>query len=305
MYTEFDSLLEANEVFCCLSKSTVFPWSAIMAAHGKLGLKDGTFQIYSQMRLSAIEPDEHIYVSVVKACSDNLALAQGMQVHAHILDRGFESNIFVGNILISLYMRCGQPADGCVVFNRLPKRDIVSWNAMIAGYVHIEPREAIKFYCQLQQEGNVAPDKATLFCVLQACSIIAFLQQGREIHSYIIESGCVFDAEIGNALIVMYGKCGSLEDAQMVFEKLITHGIMPWGSLIAAYAEHGYEQQALCIFKKMQKVGCESDAGTFVCVLNLCCNPTLLNQGRSIHVYAAHSGVDQGVFISNALIDMY
>lgn len=176
---------------------------------------------------------------------------------------------------------------------------------MIAGHVQVEPMGAIRIFCQMQQEGYITPDKATLYCVLKACSMIAFLEKGREIHSCVIDIGYVVDTEIGKALIVMYGKCGCLQDAQLVFDRLITPGIKPWGSLIAAYAEHGSGQQAFCIFEEMQKVGVKADPATFVCVLNLCFNPTLLEQGMSVHAYVVQCGLDQDVFISNALIDMY
>jgi pentatricopeptide repeat protein len=118
------------------------------------------------------------------------------------------------------------------VFKKMPSHDVVSWNAMMFGYVRCrEGRKALEIFWQLQQEG-VKPSNVTFVGALNACASEVALEEGKCIHELIIQSGCESDVFVGNSLMDMYVKCGSMEDAWRVFNKLMQCGLLEyhaWG----------------------------------------------------------------------------
>lgn len=305
MFVSCGSLLEANEVFSKLPEPNVFTWSAIILAHVKLGQDPQAIELYHQMQKSNVEPDTHVYVTILKACSSLAALGQGKLIHVCIIERGFEIDVIVGNALINMYAKCGSLVDAHRVFDELQNRDVVTWNAMIGGYVQYGcGQKALQLFWQMLMEG-VEIDQITYTSTLKACSGLAALEQGKQIHGFIIERGVGLEISIGNTLIDMYGKCGSLEKARMVFDKMPKRNIVTWSAVIAAYGQHGNAFEALQLFGQMQQAGREPDQIILASVLNTCASIAVLNQGKQIHDYIIERGVEFDVVVGSSLVDMY
>eukprot|EP00249_Psilotum_nudum_P015889 c25573_g11_i1 orf=2-652(-) len=146
---------------------------------------------------------------LLEECINLKALKKGKQVHAHIVKRGFQSNILLGNALVNMYVKCGSIEHACQVFHELPERNNASWTAIIAGcsqYGYGE--EALKLFWQMQEE-QVKPNCVTFTNILKACTDLMDIQQGREIHSCIVKVGAESHLFVSSALINMYAKCGS------------------------------------------------------------------------------------------------
>lgn len=223
MFATCGSLLEANQVFYNLRKPNVFTWTAIISAHVNMGHDDHAIALYHQMRdmvSGGPKPDAHVFVAVLKACANTGDLKQGRLIHAHIRQSGFESHIYVANSLINMYAKCECLLDAQTLFRRLPERDAVTWGAIITAYMqHGWGEEALGLFAQMRKEG-VTPNRVTFVCVLKACSSIMVLNQGKWIHKDIIECGLDPDILLGNTLVDVYAKCGSLHDACKVFHRL-------------------------------------------------------------------------------------
>lgn len=305
MFELFQSLLEAKQVFNKVSKPNAFSWSAIISAHAKLGQSDKAIQLYYDMYDSSIEPDGHVFVAVLKACTTTAALAHGKLIHTHIIEAGFELHIFVHNTLIHMYVKCGSLENAHMVFDRLPQRDVVSWSALIAGYTHHgSGKEALQLFHQMQQE-NMLPNEFTYGCILKVCSSFADLEQGKHIHSHIIEHGFESDVFVGNMLVDMYCKCRNLEEAHNVFERLPRRDVVTWNAMIAGYGQLGNSWGAVDLLQQMLHKSMEPDKVTLVCSLKACSSIEALGQGREIHTYAIKFGHDMDILVGNSLIDMY
>lgn len=182
-----------------------------------------------------------------------------MVFHPHAIKIGLESETPVRNALITMYLNSGCVEDASKVFNRMTKRDVVSWNALIAGYAqHGHGEEALKFYCQMQHTG-ARQDKFTFSSVLRACASLAALEQGKQIHAQIVQTGFVMDAFVGSAIVYMYGKCGVLEYACKVFNEISIQCTVSWNAMIVGYAQHGYCKKSLQLFEQMQGSGMKPD----------------------------------------------
>lgn len=305
MFSLCGSLLEADRIFNRLRKSSVFTWSAIISAHAKFGCGEQALKLYTQMQELEVKPGDYTFNAALQACSSIAALNQGNMIHSHIVESGLESDVFIGNTLINMYAKCGCLKDARNVFDSLPKRVIVAWSSMIAGYARDgNGQAALHLFQQMQQEGP-QPNAVTFVSILKACSSIACLDYGKLMHALIIKSSCELDLIVGNTLIDMYGKCGSLEDADSVFYDLPKRSVVTWSAMLSTYAQHGHGQITLQLFQQMQQEGVEPDSATFVGVLKACSQREMLHQGKLVHVLVLEKDPGLEDFIGSILIDMY
>lgn len=305
MFASFQRLFEANYVFNKLPKENSISWNAIIVAHAKVGQHEQVLKLYQEMKDLAVEPDGHLFVAVLKSCAAAMDMPKGKLIHAHILEGGFERDIFVGNTLVDMYSKCGSVQEACTVFQNLPKIDVVTWNVLISQLTQDGNGEkAIDIYQQMKQT-QVEPDRVTFICVLKACSSIEALEQGRIIHSYIVAQGISLEVSIGSSLIDMYGKCGSLKDARNEFDRLPKRNVAIWSTLIAGYAQHGQEKEALHLFQQMEEEGMEPDRITLVCTLKASSSIAASEQGKRIHTQILARGLEAATSVGSILIDMY
>ncbi|CAK9159889.1 unnamed protein product [Ilex paraguariensis] len=221
---------------------------------------------------------------------------------------GLEFDIFVQNALISMYFQCGFVEFGSRVFDLVPGwiRDVVTWNSMISGYLQSDSCEkALKLFGELLCDSNVSPNEVTLVSAITACARIGLLDLGRKIHGLSVVSGFVVDVFLGSSLIDMYAKCGRLEDAQKVFDRITDRNIVCWTSMIAGYVQLDLFKEAIELFRDMQVVGVQADSATVACVVSACGHSGALDQGRWVHSYCERNGIEQNLTVKNALIDMY
>ncbi|CAM6065209.1 unnamed protein product [Sphagnum tenellum] len=280
-------------------------WNAMIFGHVKGGEGHKALELFQKMLQEGVQPDAITYVGVLNACASIMALEEGRHAHEHIIQSGCESNSFVGSSLIDMYAKCGSMEEASRVFNKLPSRAVVCWTAMIFGHVKGgEGHKALELFQKMQQEG-VQPDTGTYVGVLNACASIMALEEGRHAHEQIIQSGCESNAFVGSSLIDMYAKCGSMEEASRVFNKLPSRAVVCWTAMIFGHMKHGEGHKALELFQKMLQEGVQPDAVTYVGVLNACASITALEEGRRAHEHIIQSGCEADVFVGSSLVDMY
>jgi pentatricopeptide repeat protein len=141
--------------------------------------------------------------------------------------------------------------------------------------------EALNLFCQMQLT-DVVPNEVTIVGVLQACAHLATLHQAKRIHGYIIRSEFDSNVYVATALIDMYAKCGRINIARQLFEKMSTRDVVTWNAMIAGYGMHGYGEDAFASFKRMQLTGMKPDHITFAYVLCACCHAGLVDDGWQI-----------------------
>ena len=112
------------------------------------------FEVLRQMQRVGMKPNQITYMSILNACASPVALERGREVHAHIIEAGLQSDVRVGTALVNMYAKCGSIRDARLVFDEMGRRDIISWNAMIACYAqHGYCEEAFEVFRQMQRSG--------------------------------------------------------------------------------------------------------------------------------------------------------
>eukprot|EP01018_Ginkgo_biloba_P016390 Gb_13227 [translate_table: standard] len=280
MYAKCRSIEDAHCLFNKMPERDLVSWNAMIAGYTHNNYCVEALKLSSQMQCAGVKPNQFSYASILSVCSSLPALEEGKQLHAVISKTGFESNVFVGSALVDMYAKCGSIENSLQLFGKMTERDAISWNAMIAGYVqHGHSEEALKLFFEMQHS-SVEPDQATFASVLSACANLAVLEHGKQVHTHIIGIGFESHMPVINALLTMYAKCGSIEDASHVFDKMFERDLISWNAMIAGYAQHGHGMEALRLFEEMLLTGTNPDAVTFLGVLSACSHAGLVDQGR-------------------------
>jgi pentatricopeptide repeat protein len=305
LYANCGCVEDARRLFDKIQEGNVFLWNTMIRAYARNGFPEKAIEMYNQLQDTGIQPDNFTFPCVLKVCAGLRDLQQGKEIHDCITRSRFASDLFVRNALIAMYTKCGSVEDARQVFDEMHHRDLVSWNSMISGYAQNGfGNEAIKLFYQVLAEG-IDVDPVTVASVLLACARLASQQQGKEIHDYICRSGFDQDGLVGNALVAMYFKCGSIDDARRVFNKMSQRDVVSWNAMVAGYAQIGVCGEALKCFSEMQQVGVKAEPVTVTSVLPACAHLKDLQRGKEIHTYIIRSGFQGDVLVGNALIDMY
>jgi pentatricopeptide repeat protein len=279
MYAKCGSLDDALKTFEESSDKNSITWSAMITGFAQSGDSHKALNLFSHMHLSGTKPSEFTFVGVINACSDIGTVVEGKQMHGYSLKMGYESQIYIMTALVDMYAKCGSIADARKGFDYLQEPDIVLWTSMIGGYVQNGENEgALNLYCRMQMEG-VMPNELTMASVLKACSSLAALEQGRQIHAGIVKHGFSLEVPIGSALSTMYAKCGSLEDGGFVFRRMPMRDVVSWNAMISGLSQNGRGHEALELFEEMQLEGTKPDYVTFVNILSACSHMGSVERG--------------------------
>lgn len=294
MYAKCGSITDAEAVFTGLSCRDVVLWNVMLCAYAQHGQPEKTLQLYEEMLEVALSPDDRTYVCAVQACGllaekeggyiDSLYskakyLENGVSLHAAAERRGYGSDVFVGNSLITMYGKCGSMLDARSMFDKLSHRDVVSWTAMLAVYAKQgATQKALQLYKQMQEEG-ISPNEITLLCILQMCSNAGCLDICREVHHSLVSDSRTLSPLAVTTFIHAYGRCASMVDAQAVFDNLLHPDVVSWTALIAGYAREGNCVASLLSYEKMQLVGTKPDGATFLSLLAACSHAGLVDKG--------------------------
>ncbi len=109
--------------------------------------KDTRHWNYSNKCSRKVSSQPITFVGVLNSCASLISLEEARCAHKQIIERGYESNVFLGNSLVDMYAKCGSMDDACKVFNKMPSCDVVSCNALLGGYaMHGQGKIALKHF---------------------------------------------------------------------------------------------------------------------------------------------------------------
>ncbi|KAK9144129.1 hypothetical protein Sjap_004032 [Stephania japonica] len=282
MYAKCDNLLASEKVFDEIKCRDCISWNSMINAYIQKGMYGEGIELFKRMNNSQLKPDAVTYVLLLSICAHLLGIIRGKELHCNIIKIGLSSDVKIGNAIVTLYAKCGYVEDALKVFEGMKEcRDLVTWNAIIAGSVQSGNCQlALEMISQMRTEA-VIPDVATMLAVLPACFFLATKRQGKEMHSSILKLGFESDIPIGNALIEMYSKCGCLEYAVFVFKQMQSKDIVTWTSLVSTYGIYGQGKNALRTFDEMEATGTTPDHIAFVAVIYACSHSGLVEDGLS------------------------
>ncbi|KAL6966482.1 hypothetical protein U1Q18_032262 [Sarracenia purpurea var. burkii] len=252
-----------------------------------------------------ILPDSSALPLVLKACGRLQAIETGNKIHNHLRNTNLIDDVKVQTALVDFYCKCGLLDDALYVFDAIPERDLVSWNAIISGFVGCScHEEAILLFMEMQRE-NLRPNSVTVVALLSACGEFNELRLGQEIHGYCLRNG-LFDsnAHVGTALVGFYSRFG-VKISRDVFETMVVRNVVSWNVMISGYFDAGDSWTALEVFALMIMDGFKCDLVTVLIVIQACAEVGSLKLGMQVHQLAIKYSFAEDLFVVNALLSMY
>ncbi|KAM0946547.1 putative tetratricopeptide-like helical domain superfamily [Dioscorea sansibarensis] len=271
-YSRNGRIGQAKLVFEKLEARNVVTWSSMISCCMRHKQMEDALWLFHDMICTGIEPNEYTFAALLGACGmSSEFFSVGRQLHCPAIKLNLVSDNRILNALITMYGRSGDVDNLERVFERIEKLDVVSWCAAISSYFQNGYDEkSLKLVSRMHKEGFV-PNEYGLSSTLSSCANLASLDQGKHFHCLALKAGCDLDVCVGNALINMYAKCGSIEDARLIFDAMPDHDLMSWNSLIHGYAHHGNGNEAISVFNTMMDAhNIMPDHSTFVGILVAC-----------------------------------
>ncbi|KAL3528378.1 hypothetical protein ACH5RR_007700 [Cinchona calisaya] len=365
-----DSLNYAYRLFNYTPNPDVFMYNTLIRGLVESENPQNSSCIFTHMlRYSHSPPDSFSFAFVLKGAANFGCLETGFQLHCQALKRGFNTHIFVGTTIISMYAECRNVGFSRKVFDEMPQRNVVSWNAILTAYFRCDDLkgaegvfylmpfrdltsknvmlaayvkagkvdlakelflgmlvkddvswstmilglahngcydEAFDYFRELQRLGRT-PNEVSLTGVLSACAQSGALEFGKLIHGFVEKSGLVFISSVNNALLDVYSKCGTLDLARSVFERMPgKKSAVSWTSMITGLAMQGYGEGAIRLFNEMKESGVRPDGITFIAILKACSHAGLIEEGHEIFSKMTKEyGINPTIEHYGCMVDLY
>ncbi|OWM76230.1 hypothetical protein CDL15_Pgr009876 [Punica granatum] len=309
MYSKCNRIGYAFGIFNTASPDrNVFAYNATIASLVAHGQAEKGIELYREMREIGIIPDRFTFPCVIKGLSDLMNASEVKKAHGLVFKLELTLDVFVGSALINCYLKFGLMQEAEMLFDRLSTRDVVLWNSMVNGYAQTgQLDKALEVFREMCEVG-VVPSRFTVTGVLSVFSEMDDLESGRAIHGFVVKIGYGSSVPICNALIDMYSKCKSMEDAFEIFATTEGKDLYSWNSIISAHESSGDYDATLRLFGKMLSRRVRPDLVTVTTVLPACSNLAALSHGKAIHSHILVSGNrydTNDVLLNNAIMDMY
>ncbi|KDP26364.1 hypothetical protein JCGZ_17522 [Jatropha curcas] len=304
-YARIGDIISARYIFDKLPQKGVDAWNSMIIIYSNRINPTEVLHLYNEMITERVRPDSSTFTIALKACSSLMELEAGEVIWSQAMDFGYGNDVFVGSSVLNLYAKCGKMDKAKVVFDKMVKKDVVSWTTMIIGFVQTgQASEAIAIYRRMQKEGIKGDGIATVG-LIQACGSIGDSRLSLSVHGYIIrrEIG-MHNVLLQTSLVDMHAKNGQLERASLVFKEMKYKTVVSWGALISGFAQNGFAGKAVALLVEMQTFGFRPDSVSLISALSACSQVGYLKWGKSLHGYIVRRFHFEQVS-GTALIDMY
>ncbi|KAH7861430.1 hypothetical protein Vadar_026094 [Vaccinium darrowii] len=306
VYSKAGCLGHARQLFDTMSQRNLVTWSSMVSVYAQHGCSEEALMVFLEFRTSANEkPNEFTLASVIRSCTRLGGVEKGTQLHGLVVKIGFDHDVYVGTSLIDFYSKNNEIDEARLVFDEISMKSAVTWTTLMTGYARIGRNEvSLQLFSQMRDTG-VVPDGYVLSSVLNSCSMLEFLQGGKQIHAYVLRRGMGNDVSVFNVLIDFYVKCGRVRTGRKVFDHVAIKNVISWTTMISGYMQNSFDWEAMKLFMDMNRLGWKPDGFACTSVLTSCASLEALEQGKQVHAYAVKENFESDEFVKNGLIDMY
>ncbi|KAG0461207.1 hypothetical protein HPP92_021504 [Vanilla planifolia] len=270
-YAQNGNMIEAKHFFVESPCKDVFTWTAMLSGYAQNGMLDEARMVFDEMP----ERNSVSWNAMISAYVQHRKMVEAEELFNVMPCR----NISSWNTMVTGYGQAGMIDEARRIFDKMEDRDAISWSAMIAGYTQSgHGEDALHLFIEMVRNG-ARMNRSSFTCLFSTCADIAVLECGMQVHGRLVKAGYGLGCFVGNALLAMYFKCGSIDEAYIAFCEISKKDVVTWNTMIAGYARHGFGDKALEVFDLMRKTGTKPDEVTMVGVLSACSHTGLVNKG--------------------------
>jgi pentatricopeptide repeat protein len=304
-YAQCGDVTSASSTFDKMTSRDVVSWTTMITVYVQHGHGDKALQVFSAMVSEGFHPNEFTVCSVLKACAEEKALRFGKQLHGAVVKKLYKEDIHVGSALVTMYARCGDVFDAQAVFDKMPRRNTITWTSMISGYTQSGYGEKAIILFRKMKMRRVFVNNLTIVGLLSACGSMQSIYLGKELHAQIIKNSLEDNLQIGSTLVWFYSKCGQHNYAARILEAMPDRDAVAWTAMISGYNSLGHNVEALKSLDEMLWDGVTPNTYTYSSALKACARLEALQDGRRIHGVVNKTQAFSNVFVGCSLIDMY
>ncbi|KAI5684006.1 hypothetical protein M9H77_05234 [Catharanthus roseus] len=319
-------------IFRCIQFPSTFCVNTVIKACSCGSVPQMAMVLYTEMLKDGFFPNSFSFPPLLSACSRMGSLNLGRQCHGQAVKNGVDIVLPVQNSLIHFYAcvglmdstmqvldeisvkdvvswnsvigglaKAGELGLAHKLFDGMPDRNVISWNIMITGYLNArKPGNGIKLFREMVMLG-FRGNCTTIVNLLTACGRSARLKEGKSVHGSLIRNFNDSSLIIDTSLIDMYSRCGRVDLARLIFDRMLVKNIVSWNVMILGYCLHGNPIDGLSLYAEMtarnsrldrEDSFCKSlrtgdgtgiipDEVTFIGVLCACARLGLLTEGKN------------------------
>ncbi|KAL3640586.1 hypothetical protein CASFOL_015554 [Castilleja foliolosa] len=289
-----------DDIYC----ENVVCWNTVVS--GAVKNKDNflALEVFGQMcRHGFLNPNSFTFSSVLTACASVKELELGKSIHGRVIKVGAETDVFVGTAIVDLYAKSGAMCDAIKQFKQMPIRNVVSWTAIISGFVQKgDSSSAVRILNDMHKTGEEI-NSFTVSSVLSACAYPDMFGEALQIHCWVLKIGLYLNPVVRASLINTYSKASAVSLSEIIFaesEDLMQVGI--WANMISAFVQSDFHEKAIVLFRRMMKEGIKPDKFSVSSILSIIDRLTF---GRQVHGYALKVGVVSDVSVGSSILTMY
>lgn len=309
MYAKCGALDDCQKLFDQTGKSDPVVWNILLSGFAASRKSDAkAIRLFSRMHTGTEPKPTPITIAIVlPVCARLKFLEYGKSVHSYVIKSGLETQTLVGNALISMYAKCGKVVDNAyAAFDSIEHKDVVSWNAIIAGFSDNKlMKYAFELFLQMLK-GPVEPNYATIVNILPVSASLGTF--GEEIHGYVLRrKELAEDISVLNSLVSYYLRSGKIAEAEVLFRRMKSRDLVSWNAIISGYASNCEWWKALDLFQEFLSSKMSGpDSVTLLSILSACAHTQNLQIGKQIHGYIlCHSELHDDTALGNALVNFY
>jgi len=302
-YAKGGSLAAGRQLFDEMPDRDVASWCTVIAAHASCGLFVEAIGIFKDLLSSdQVKPNQFVISSVLNACARYGVMELGLMVHGLVVKSGLGADRFVEVGFVDMYAKCGNVGDAVRLFNKIPVKSSVAWNAMISGFVENNCFvEAAELFLDMHRVG-MAVDVVTLRVVAGVAAVLGTFDLSRNIHVYAVKVGLGVDCFVVSELIKSAGRVGETQ----YIGKLVAAVRRPDASLyslaISSYHSNGCQDEAVKLAEAFLSSGLSLREGDMVTVLDVC---QIEEEVQQMHAFSLKTGRFCCTNVCNALMSIY
>lgn len=239
--------------------------------------------------------------------------------------------------MLAGYSRLGMIAAARRMFEKMPVKDVVSWNTMIIAFVRNgQCWNAVELYLEMRHAA-IGYNPHTFSGLVSACVRFGDFRLTQQVHGQVLVVGLlssnlvilsslvdayaksgwmdearrvfdemqVRDVMCWTTLVNGYAKSGDLESARKLFDQMPERNSVSWTALIGGYVRFGFSLEALDLFRRMMRQGFRPDQFTFSSGLCACAAIASLRHGKQIHGRLFRTRFKPNAIVLSSLVDMY
>ncbi|KAJ1437018.1 Tetratricopeptide-like helical domain superfamily [Sesbania bispinosa] len=257
------------------------------------------------MRKENIQPNSITVINLLRAIVDLNSLKIGQALHSLVVVSNLCEELTVNTALLSMYVKLGSLEDARLLFEKMPKKDLVVWNILISAYAgNGYPKESLELvYCMVRS--GIRPDLFTAIPAISSITQLKYAEWGKQMHAHVIRNGSDYQVSIHNALIDMYSACNSLNSAQKIFGSIMDKTVVSWSAMIKGHAMHDQCLEALSLFVEMKLSGIRVDFIIVINILPAFAKIGALHYVRYLHGYSLKASLDSLKSLKTSFLSSY